>query len=104
MIARVWRGWTDASRAGEYVEYLNRTGVPGLRGTPGNLAVYVLHRLVDDDRTEFVVMSLWDSLESVKAFAGDDVSIARFYPRDDEFLVERKRHCDHYEVPVAPER
>lgn len=102
MIARIWRGWTASSRAGEYIEYLNRTGVPGLSGTPGNRGVYVLHRDVGDDRTEFVVMSLWDSRESIKAFAGQDISVARFYPQDDEFLIERDWNCDHFEVPVAP--
>lgn len=101
MIARVWRGWTAVSRADEYVEYLNRTGVPGLSGTPGNGGVYVLHRDLGDGRAEFVVMSLWDSLESVKAFAGDDVTVARFYPQDDEFLVDREWNCDHFEVDVA---
>lgn len=102
MIARVWRGWTAADRAQDYVAYLNRTGVPGLKGTPGNVGVYVMHRTVGD-REEFVVMSLWDSLESVKAFAGEDVRIARFYPQDDDFLVDRDWNCDHFEVPVAPE-
>lgn len=103
MIARLWRGWTAATRADEYVEYLNRTGVPGLSRTPGNRGVLVLRRGVGDHRTEFLVLSLWDSLESVKAFAGDDVSVARFYPQDDEFLLDREWHCDHFEVPVAPE-
>lgn len=102
MIARVWRGWTTAERAAEYVDYLDRTGVPGLRGTPGNAGVYVMHRPAGDDRTEFVVMSLWDSRESIKAFAGDDIQVARFYPEDDDFLVEREWTCSHFEVAVAP--
>jgi hypothetical protein len=49
-------------------------------------------------------MSLWDSRESIKAFAGQDISVARFYPQDDEFLIERDRNCDHFEVPVTPGR
>jgi heme-degrading monooxygenase HmoA len=102
VIARVWRGWTAAERAGEYVDYLDRTGVPDLRATPGNLGVYVMHREVEDDRAEFVVLSLWDSRASIAAFAGEDIDVARFYPEDDDFLVEREWTCAHYEVDAAP--
>jgi len=102
MIARSWRGWTDADRADEYVEYLNRTGVPGLLGTAGNRGVYVLRRRVEGDREEFMVLSLWDDVASIRAFAGDDVDVARFYPEDDAFLVEREWTCAHYEVAVSP--
>jgi heme-degrading monooxygenase HmoA len=102
MIARSWRGWTDADRAEAYLDYLNRTGVPGLRGTPGNRGVYVFHRSVEGDREEFVVLSLWDDVEAIRAFAGDDVEVARFYPEDDDFLIEREWTCAHYEVAVSP--
>jgi heme-degrading monooxygenase HmoA len=102
VIARTWRGWTAGARAAEYVEYLDRTGVPDLRGTPGNRGVYVLHRPVEDDRAEFVVISLWDSREAIAAFAGEDIDVARFYPEDDDFLVQREWTCEHYEVAVAP--
>jgi heme-degrading monooxygenase HmoA len=97
----MWRGWTPAERTTGYVEYLNRTGVADLRATSGNRGVFVLHRPVEDDRTEFVVLSLWDSRESIVGFAGRDIDVARFYPEDDHFLVEREWTCSHYEVAVA---
>ena len=102
MIARVWRGWTAADRTAAYLEYLNETGVAELRATRGNAGVYVLHRPVEDERTEFVVVSLWDSRESIGAFAGQDIEVARFYPRDDDFLVQRDWTCAHYEVAARP--
>lgn len=102
MIARVWRGWTAADRTEAYVDYVNRTGVEGLRSTAGNVGVYVMHREVEDERTEFVVLSLWDSRESIVAFAGQDIDVARFYPEDDDFLVQREWTCAHYEVDVQP--
>jgi heme-degrading monooxygenase HmoA len=101
VIARMWRGWTPADRTADYVEYLNGTGVADLRATSGNRGVFVLHRPVEDDRTEFAVLSLWDSRESIVAFAGHDIDVARFYPDDDDFLVEREWTCSHYEVAVA---
>jgi hypothetical protein len=102
VIARVWRGWTAADRAAEYVDYVGRTGVPELRATPGNRGVYVMHRRVEDDRAEFVVMSLWDSREAIRGFAGEDIDVARFYPEDDDFLVQREWTCAHFEVAEAP--
>jgi heme-degrading monooxygenase HmoA len=69
VIARVWRGWTRREDADTYVEYLQRMGAPASLGTPGNQGFYILHRPVDD-REEFVTISLWDSLEVVKGFAG----------------------------------
>jgi heme-degrading monooxygenase HmoA len=102
VIARMWRGWTAADREDEYVDYLNRTGVPDLRATAGNRGVYVLHRPVEDRRVEFVVLSLWESRDAIAAFAGEDIEVARFYSEDDEFLVAREWTCAHYEVAVAP--
>jgi heme-degrading monooxygenase HmoA len=100
VIARTWRGWTSADDAARYTDYVNQTGVPGLAGTEGNRGVYLLRR-IDGERAEFIVLSLWESLDEIKAFAGDDVEKAVFYPEDDAFLVEREWTCLHYEVPVA---
>jgi hypothetical protein len=57
----------------------------------GNKGVYVLHR---DDRgkTEFVVLSLSDSLASNKPFAGNEIEFATYYMRDREFLVDLEPH------------
>jgi heme-degrading monooxygenase HmoA len=97
MIARTWRGWTRARDVEPYVAYLGETGVKELRGTPGNLGVFVFTR-IDGDRAEFQVISLWESMDAVRAFAGDDERVAVFYPDDDRFLVDRERHADHYDV------
>ena len=100
MVARVWRGWTRAEDADAYVEYMNGTGVPGLAGTDGNGGVYIFTR-VDGERSEVIVTSLWESRDAIRAFAGDEIERAVFYPEDDAFLVEREWTCTHYDVPVA---
>ncbi len=48
------------------------------------------------------MLTLWDSIESVRAFSGPDESLAVFSPGEDAFLVERERSADHFEVVVAP--
>jgi heme-degrading monooxygenase HmoA len=100
VIARTWRGWTSADDADRYAGYVNETGVQGLAGTVGNRGVYMLRR-IEGNRAEFIVLSLWESLDAIKAFAGDDIEKAVFYPRDDNVLVEREWTCSHYDLPVA---
>ena len=97
MIARTWRGSTGEADAEAYLEYLRRTGIPAYRETPGNRGVLVLRRLVAG-RAEFLLISLWESMEAVAAFAGDDVTKAVFYPEDDRFLVDRDLEVDHFDV------
>jgi len=105
MIARTWRGWTRSGDADDYVEYLLRTGIEEYEATPGNRAAYILRR-DDGDRTEFVTLTFWDSMDAVRGFAGDDVERAVFYPEDDKFLVDRETTAKHWEVttsdPAAP--
>ena len=100
MIARVWRGETPAAKHAEYLAYLNRTGAAECRATPGNRGVQILHRVVAD-RAEFVFISLWDSRDSIRAFAGDDIEQAHYYPEDRRYLLELAPTVAHYEVETA---
>ena len=97
MIARTWRGAVRSADADAYADYLQETGVAGYRATPGNRGVWMLRRNLGET-TEFVMFTLWDSIDAVKAFAGEDYQTAVFYPEDDRFLVERDLTCTHYEV------
>jgi heme-degrading monooxygenase HmoA len=97
MIARTWHGIVPADRADAYFAYLLRTGVPDYRATPGNRGVQVLRR-VEGDQAHFLLISLWESMDAIKAFAGDDVEAARYYPDDTAFLLELEPTVTHYEV------
>ena len=97
LIARIWHGVTDAARADEYADYLERTGARECRATPGNRGVYVLRR-IKQDRAEFTFISLWESFEAIRRFAGEDYEKARYYSEDRDFLVELEPFVDHYEV------
>lgn len=102
MIARTWRGVVPSEKAEAYSEYLHETGVPGIRGTPGNRGCYVMRR-TDGDRAHFLMISFWDSYEAIKAFAGDDIDHARYYPEDADFLVELEPKVKHYDVLTSPD-
>jgi heme-degrading monooxygenase HmoA len=100
MIARIWKGAVRRDDGNAYAEYMRRTGMAGYQDTPGNLGAWMLRRDVDD-RSEFVMFSLWESMESITTFAGDDPNQAVFYPDDDRFLIERDLTVSHYEVDDA---
>lgn len=97
MIARMWRGSTRADDAQAYAEYMGGSGGQALADTPGNLGVYMLRR-VEGDTAEFVMLSMWDSEDAIRAFAGQDISVAVFFPEDDRFLIDRELTVSHYEV------
>ncbi len=97
MIARTWRGWTSREDADSYLDYLHQTGLAAYHATPGNRGVYALRRITGD-RAEFLLLTLWDSIDAVRAFAGVNIERAVFYPEDDRFLVDREDHVDHFDV------
>jgi heme-degrading monooxygenase HmoA len=96
VIARIWRGWTAPENVQAYVRYMAEVAAPDSLETPGNLGFSVLHR-PDGELEEFLTISLWDTPESIKTFAGDDIEQAVFYPEDDRYLVERERTVSHFE-------
>ena len=100
MIARIWRGRTRREEADEYLDYVNRTGVPGQRGVPGNLGSMVLKR-ENGDEAEFLVFSLWESWDAIRAFAGERPEVPVYYPEDQKYLLEFETEVRHYEVEVA---
>jgi heme-degrading monooxygenase HmoA len=100
MIARIWKGAVKREDGDAYEAYMDETGIAGYVATPGNRGAWMLRR----DRgelTEFVMFTLWESLDAVRAFAGEDYETAVFYPEDDRYLVERDLRSEHYEVARA---
>ena len=97
MIARIWRGAVKPEDADEYVAYVQETGIKHYRSIPGNRGAWVLRRPLGS-LTEIVTFSLWDDMDAVRAFAGDEPTRAVYYPEDNRFLVERDSIVEHYDV------
>jgi heme-degrading monooxygenase HmoA len=97
MIARIWRGITLAEKADAYIDYLNETGLKDYANTPGNRGVTVLRRL-QGEHCEIVLISLWDSMAAVRAFAGENPERSVYYPEDEQYLLEMEPLVRHYEV------
>ena len=97
MIVRMWHGQVPTSKAGAYRAFLNARAIPDYRSVEGNISVHLLERSLDDI-THFITLTFWRDLESIKAFAGDDVEKAKYYPEDRDFLLEFEPTVLHYEV------
>ena len=54
--------------------------------------------MTEDGVTHFLLLMLWDSVAALKRFAGEDYARARYYPADDEFLLEREARVQHFDV------
>lgn len=100
MIARTWRGSVRSRDADRYLDYLRKTGFAEYHSQPGHLGTLGLRR-TDADTTEFLLVTLWTSMEAVRGFVGDDPARAVFYPEDEHFLVDRDLHARHFEAVFA---
>lgn len=99
MITRIWHGRTKAADADKYLDFLLETGIQDYKATPGNLEVRIW-RNIEADVAHFCTVSTWENKESIKAFAGEDINKARYYPEDDRFLLELEPNVIHYETFV----
>ena len=97
MIARSWHGRVPSSKAEAYYAYLLRTGLSDYRTTPGNRDVYVFRRN-EGAITHYLLTTLWESYDAIRAFAGSDYERARYYPEDDDYLLDREPFVTHYDV------
>jgi len=97
MIARMWHGTVPTSKAEAYRKFVNDRAIPDYQSVDGNICVYILER-VEGDITHFITLTFWKDMDSIKAFAGDQAEIAKYYPEDKEYLLEFEPKAVHYEV------
>jgi heme-degrading monooxygenase HmoA len=100
MIARHWRGWTDVQNADAYETLLKDKVLPGLKSIEGYRGGYIF-RGDGPEEAEFVVVNFFDSLESVKQFAGADYNIPVFEPEARRLLRRIESVAMHYEVRTS---
>lgn len=98
-ITRIWHGRTRAEHSEEYLQFLIATGVPDYRSVEGNLSVEIWRQVVGDV-CHFWTVTKWDSYESIRKFAGDEIAKAKYYTEDSDYLLEFEptvRHCETFE-------
>ena len=104
MIARIWRGITLKEKADDYLAYLHETGLRDYAKTHGNRGVTILRRN-QGEHCEIMLISLWESMDAVRAFAGENPDRSVYYPEDEHFLLQMEPLVRHYDVAeqITPE-
>ena len=100
MIARLWRGRATSAKADAYVRHFTQNVSPHLAAIDGHRGAYLLKR-VDGDRVEFLAVTLWDSIEVIKRFAGENPNVAVVEPEAQAALSSFDDFVTHYEVVAS---
>lgn len=97
MIARIWEGRTNAMDYESYTAFMKERAIPDYQQTPGFVSLNFLRKM-EGDIAHFKLITYWENMEVIKNFAGDDFSKAKYYPEDEQFLLEFEERVQHYEV------
>ena len=103
MISRLWHGWTARENASGYENLLRTKVFPGIQRIPGSRGAYLLRRDVGNE-VEFVTITLFESMDSVRAFAGADYETAVVPPEARQLLARFDAKAVHYETVIKAER
>ena len=103
MICRIWRGWTTPANAPIYQSLLVSEILPGIAGRaiPGYRGAHLARRAVGDE-VEFITLLWFDSMESVRAFAGEDYQRAVVPPKARAVLSRFDEGSAHYQTVLEP--
>ncbi|TLS36491.1 antibiotic biosynthesis monooxygenase [Pseudalkalibacillus caeni] len=102
MIARVWKGWTSRDNANAYETLLREEIFPGFTKIDGYCGSTIYRGEEHQEEIEFMITSFFNSLDAIKAFAGqDDYDIAVIEPEAEALLSRGDSHAKHYELREA---
>lgn len=97
MVARTWRGYATRAHADAYAAMLKPELLPGLSKVKGYRGSYLLRRDVGDE-VEFITIILWDSVDAIKAIAGDHYERAVIPEERRQYLLRWDDVAAHYDV------
>jgi len=99
MISRIWHGWTTAANADAYETLLREEIFVGIqdRHITGFRDISLLRRDADGE-VEFVTIMHFDSIDSVRTFAGEDWEAAVVPDKARALLTRFDEESQHYEV------
>ena len=97
MIARTWSGAARPETVDAYLAHLRDKTLPVIAGLEGHRGAYVLRR-ASDDQVLVTVITLWESIEAIARFSGDDVEAAVVPPEAQALLASWDIRAVHWEV------
>src|SRR4051812_17556426 len=100
MIARIWKAQADNQHVKDYVPHFEINVYPELQEIAGFRGAYVMQKVIGDG-VEIQVMTLWESMEAIRQFAGEQVERAVVEPEAQAVLRSFDTTVSHHEVLVS---
>jgi antibiotic biosynthesis monooxygenase (ABM) superfamily enzyme len=97
VITRLWRGWTETDKADDYERFLIDQLFPSMRGIPGFDGATLLRR-TEGNEVGFVTLTRFESLDAVRAFAGEDYEVPVLEPEALALLSHYDEQASHYDT------
>jgi heme-degrading monooxygenase HmoA len=97
MIMRMWKARATANRADDYIQHATKVVFPKVNAIEGHRGAYLLRRQVEGD-VELVVLTVWDSMEAIRRFAGPEPNKAVVEPEARAVLASFDEYVTHFEV------
>jgi heme-degrading monooxygenase HmoA len=99
MISRIWHGWTTPANADKYEALLKEEIFVGIqnRHIRGFKSIQLLRRDVGEE-VEFVTIMLFDALDAIRKFTGEDYEVAVVPDKAQAVLSHFDARSQHYEV------
>ncbi len=94
---RLWHGKVSIEKADDYEKFMIERAAPDYGSVDGLLKLY-FQRKNDNNTTHFLLVTIWDSMDSIKKFAGEHPELAKYYVEDDDFLIEKEKFVSMYEI------
>ncbi len=102
-ILRLWKARSTAEKVGHYVQHATQKVLPALRAIPGHRGAYLLRRTING-AVEIVVLTLWESMDAVRQFAGAKPEKAVVEPEAQAVLTDFDESVTHFEIVKGSER
>jgi heme-degrading monooxygenase HmoA len=97
MIARIWHGYTKPENADAYEAMLKPELLPGISKVTGYKSSFLLRRDAGNE-VEFITIMLWDSIDSIRNFAGLNFEASVVPEERRKYLSRHDSKSAHYEV------
>jgi len=96
-IMRLWHGEVAAEKADEYEQFMIERAAPDYSSVEGLINLY-FQRKDEENISHFLLVTIWDSIESIRNFAGNKPELAKYYPEDDNFLLAKEEFTSMYNI------
>lgn len=103
MVARIWHGFTTRENASKYEAMLKPDVLPGLDNIAGYKGAYLL-RKDHGPEVEFITFMLWESLDAIRAVAGENYELAIIPEERRRVLSRWDERAQHYEIAQGPRK